>query len=277
MRRTRRIAGNGRATGIGAPIAWSAAGHLFALLAVLSAVPGSPSFSLPGVVEVLLVPGRHGASGPGPVSPSPRRGLEQGETVKGGSAGGGALSPPLLRPVAPERVPEATVAVPNAAPGGPPDAGRLDAAEAVEPAGGRPAEGHAGEERGGPPSHGRGGSEASPPSWEHAAGDPGIPPGGDAPGDAGTSGAAAGPRLALLRFRIQERIVYPAEAVRRGQEGEVLLRIRIGIGGIPREIRVARSSGSRILDEAASSGVVRAAPLPSAPGWFEIPVRFSLR
>lgn len=95
-------------------------------------------------------------------------------------------------------------------------------------------------------------------------------------GGAGGGGGDFG-RLAVLRARIQERIVYPEEAVRRGQEGEVLLRIRIGNGGVPREIRVARSSGARILDEAARRGVARAAPLPSDPGWFEIPIRFSLR
>ncbi len=81
----------------------------------------------------------------------------------------------------------------------------------------------------------------------------------------------------LLRDRIESRIVYPEEAVRRGQEGVVLLRIRVGEGGIPKEVRVARSSGARVLDEAARTGVVRAAPLPSIPGWFEVPVRFLLR
>jgi hypothetical protein len=44
----------------------------------------------------------------------------------------------------------------------------------------------------------------------------------------------AGSGLSHLRERIQSRIVYPEEAVRRGQEGEVLLRIRIGTGGVPR-------------------------------------------
>ncbi|MGB5994045.1 MAG: energy transducer TonB, partial [Candidatus Deferrimicrobiaceae bacterium] len=89
------------------------------------------------------------------------------------------------------------------------------------------------------------------------------------------SRTAAG--TALLRERIQSRIVYPEEAVRRGQQGEVLLRIRIGAEGVPKEIRIARSSGARLLDDAARRGVVRAAPLPSAPGWVEVPVHFRLR
>ncbi|HZW37615.1 MAG: TonB family protein [Deltaproteobacteria bacterium] len=86
-----------------------------------------------------------------------------------------------------------------------------------------------------------------------------------------------GAEIRRLRERIESRIVYPEEAIRRGQEGEVLLRIRVGEGGIPKEIRVARSSGARTLDEAARNGVSRAAPLPSTPGWFEVPIRFSLR
>ena len=91
-------------------------------------------------------------------------------------------------------------------------------------------------------------------------------------GEGGRGGA-----IGLLRERIQSRIVYPSEAVRRGLEGEVLLRIHIETGGVPNEIRVARSSGARLLDDAARRGVVRAAPLPSSPGWVEVPVRFRLR
>jgi protein TonB len=99
----------------------------------------------------------------------------------------------------------------------------------------------------------------------------GLPP-------AGPAGVVReGAEIRLLRERIESRIVYPEEAIRRGQEGDVLLRIRVGAGGIPKEIRVARSSGARALDEAASGGVARAAPLPSTPGWFEVPVRFRLR
>lgn len=94
------------------------------------------------------------------------------------------------------------------------------------------------------------------------------------PAGSGTRGT--GPGYSLLRAAIQSRIVYPEDAIRRGQEGEVLLRIRIGEDGRPGDIRVARSSGSRSLDEAARRGVVSAAPLPSEPGWVEVPVFFRL-
>jgi protein TonB len=100
---------------------------------------------------------------------------------------------------------------------------------------------------------------------------------GGAPPGAGTAGMAGGPATGHLRKKIQSAIVYPEEAIRRGQEGEVLLRIRIGDGGVPKEIRVARSSGTRALDEAARRGVESASPLPSYTGWVEIPVRFFLR
>jgi protein TonB len=101
-------------------------------------------------------------------------------------------------------------------------------------------------------------------------------PGGAIRGNRGEMGGETR-EIGLLRERIESRIVYPPEAVRRGQEGEVLLRIRVGEGGLPREIRIARSSGFHSLDEAARNGVTKAAPLPSSPGWFEVPVRFFLR
>lgn len=108
-----------------------------------------------------------------------------------------------------------------------------------------------------------------------------IGPSGPATASPGPGRASENSRTgagtALLRERIQSRIVYPEEAVRRGQQGEVLLRIRIGAEGVPKEVRIARSSGARLLDDAARRGVVRAAPLPSAPGWVEVPVHFRLR
>jgi protein TonB len=80
-----------------------------------------------------------------------------------------------------------------------------------------------------------------------------------------------------LRDRIQSRVAYPPESIRREEEGEVLLRVLVGEGGAPREIRLHRSSGIRRLDDAARRGVAGAVPLPSSPGWYEVPVRFSLR
>lgn len=255
MRRSRDIAGKAKEAGIGPQVLWSAAGHLLFLLAILSLHPGNPAFPLPGVVEVLLVPA--------PERPAGNR--SPGRTV------GRAVLPPAVAggPDAGANTP-APAAVPPPRPAG--------AVPAGEPAAPVPAT----DDPVLSPLAGRGTAEREVPPGAGADGT--VDGGGDsATGGSRVSGSAdaapeaGGRSAAVLRARIQERIVYPAEAVRRGQEGEVLLRVRIGIGGVPREIRVARSSGARILDEAARRGVVRAAPLPSDPGWIEIPVRFSLR
>jgi protein TonB len=72
-------------------------------------------------------------------------------------------------------------------------------------------------------------------------------------------------------------VSYPPESIRREEEGEVLLRVLVAPDGFPREILLHRGSGSRRLDEAARRGVRVAAPLPSSPGWYEVPVRFTLQ
>ena len=274
MRRSRDIAGKAKEAGIGPQLLWSAAGHLLFLLAILSLHPGNPAFPLPGVVEVLLVPAPERPAGnrsPAPIPVRREKASETGGVRPRGRTVGRAVLPPAVA--------------------GGPDAGANTPAPAAVPPP-RPAEAVPAGEPAAPvpatddpvlsPLAGRGTAEREVPP---GAGADGTEDGGSGSvtGESQTSGSAdaapeaGGRSAAVLRARIQERIVYPAEAVRRGQEGEVLLRVRIGIGGVPREIRVARSSGARILDEAARRGVVRAAPLPSDPGWIEIPVRFSLR
>lgn len=277
MKRFREIAGNGRRAGLGPSIFRSAAGHLLLLLAMLLLHPGAPVLSLPGAVEVLLVSARGRPAGDGSPGPMPvRRGKAAGaeEDASGArpvrpsvlppadadrpdvGADAPAPAPPAVRPPAPaEPSPIRDPAASVPPPADPVPSGRAAPSTAEQDPG--PATGEAGTSTGGGAS--------------------GTRVGGPAAETADVAPAGPGWPLAVLRARIQERIIYPAEAVRRGQEGEVLLRIRIGIGGVPREIRVTRSSGARILDEAARRGVVRAAPLPSGPGWFEIPVRFSLR
>lgn len=243
------------------PVLWSAAGHLMVLLACLLAGAGrGPDGGLLPVVEVHLAGGepRAGrADSPGPSRPrtsrrvpglaAPPRGEETPALPEPAALGArntdsaaGLASPP------------ATIAASGitAGPGAPGPA--ADAGPDIEGSG--------------PNGAPRGAV---------------VVPGGSGAGPGGTGEAGDRPRsggeIGVLRERIQSRIVYPGEAVRRGLEGEVLLRIHIETGGIPDEIRVARSSGARLLDDAARRGVVRAAPLPSAPGWVEIPVRFRLR
>lgn len=245
----------GRAPGIGRPLIGSAAGHIVLLAGLLlsgaSAGPG-----LPGIVQVFLVEGT----------------AENGSAVEASvpAFDGGAGPEPGVRPPAESadpRVPDAgdlrasTPAAQSPVPSAMPGREAPVPTSPVPSAGAResmPRE--AGVSVGGP----AGGAEM------RAA----LPLSGASGGGGGGSGETDSRRL---RERIESRIVYPEDAIRRGQEGEVLLRIRIGEGGVPQEIRVARSSGARTLDEAARNGVVRAAPLPSLPGWFEVPIRFSLR
>lgn len=49
---------------------------------------------------------------------------------------------------------------------------------------------------------------------------------------------------------------YPAEAIRGGQTGTVELEILVGVDGKPLEARVVRSSGHRVLDQAARKVVL---------------------
>ena len=75
---------------------------------------------------------------------------------------------------------------------------------------------------------------------------------------------------------------YPASAREEGEEGVVLLRVRISRAGSLEEIVLERSSGSVALDEAAIAGVKRWTFTPALRGdepieaWMRIPVRFRL-
>lgn len=289
-----------RAGGRGFPpaLAASAAFHLLALGAFLSSggVAGAPPRA--GVVEVLLAPApggpaeaararpgparaasRSAANEPAPVSagvtargvepaphapvvPAPARGAAASgppapAAFTGGAQGAGALpgSAAFSHEAGPGRAdvpreafgPGAAVAAPGPRPGAAGRAGNGAGGAGVAP-----------RSSGGP----LGGSGGPPPATAAARGE----------GASGADGLAHG----ALRARIQSHIVYPEEAIRRGQEGEVVLRIRVDGLGAPLEIRVARSSGVRVLDDAARRGVIRSTPLPAAPGWVEVPVTFRL-
>ncbi|MGB3095261.1 MAG: TonB family protein [Candidatus Deferrimicrobiaceae bacterium] len=289
MTRRKEITERGEAARLRGPLFWSVTAHLLAVFSLLVLGAGRAAGPFLDVVDVFLV----GATGEDRAAPKrfvPR------------PASGGTQVPASLPPT-PGALPDAAkegpgpgveVAGTPAAPAGEmdsregpgpavlsPDSGERSraAAEGVRVAGISPLGTETGRFGGGTgPVPGDGEKGAAPGEETKGAN---IGPSGPAtafpgPGRAWeNSRTAAG--TALLRERIQSRIVYPEEAVRRGQQGEVLLRIRIGAEGVPKEIRIARSSGARALDDAARRGVVRAAPLPSAPGWVEVPVHFRLR
>ncbi|GMO21533.1 MAG: hypothetical protein Pg6A_08640 [Termitinemataceae bacterium] len=79
--------------------------------------------------------------------------------------------------------------------------------------------------------------------------------------------------------RIQNALVYPAQARRTGVEGRTEVAFILEAAGTVREVRLRRSSGSAILDEAACQTVSRAAPYPPPHAEIQliIPVVFSLR
>lgn len=48
---------------------------------------------------------------------------------------------------------------------------------------------------------------------------------------------------------------YPPQAVRQHMTGKVLLKVLVGVDGSPEEVTVEKSSGSRLLDQAAIEAV----------------------
>ncbi|MBD7986494.1 energy transducer TonB [Luteimonas sp. Sa2BVA3] len=74
---------------------------------------------------------------------------------------------------------------------------------------------------------------------------------------------------------------YPRSALRRGESGEVLLRIEVDPRGVPSQVDVAASSGSRDLDRAAVSAARRWRFRPAmrdgvpVSGVVNVPIAFS--
>ncbi|MFL1527169.1 energy transducer TonB [Pseudomonas sp. O230] len=75
---------------------------------------------------------------------------------------------------------------------------------------------------------------------------------------------------------------YPSQAVRRGWEGTVLLRVHVLANGKPGEIQIQKGSGRDSLDEAAINAVKRWSFVPAKQGevaqdgWVSVPIDFKL-
>ena len=79
--------------------------------------------------------------------------------------------------------------------------------------------------------------------------------------------------LAMVRLRIEEHKRYPIMARIRHMEGQTRLRFLLGSDGKVGWVKVIRSSGHGILDDAAVAAVKEASPFPSPPsGLFHGPV-----
>jgi len=79
-----------------------------------------------------------------------------------------------------------------------------------------------------------------------------------------------------IRDAIQAKIQYPRVARAQGIKGTVIVRFRVGEGGMPQDISIFQSAGD-ILDEAVRRAVERAAPFSTGAGWVRVPVEFALR
>jgi protein TonB len=102
------------------------------------------------------------------------------------------------------------------------------------------------------------------------------PPAAAAGADPAVSGTAAADYL------VTPNPTYPPLAREQGLEGLVVLRVRVSRLGTPSEIRVATSSGHRLLDRAAEHAVARWSFRPARRGeeaieaWMDVPIRFRL-
>jgi protein TonB len=75
---------------------------------------------------------------------------------------------------------------------------------------------------------------------------------------------------------------YPAISKRKGEQGKVVIRVLIGVDGLPQKAEVKLSSGFERLDQAALGTVQRWRFVPGKRGgvpepmWFNVPINFLL-
>ncbi|MCQ4166911.1 energy transducer TonB [Tahibacter harae] len=65
------------------------------------------------------------------------------------------------------------------------------------------------------------------------------------------------PALGVLAYRSRTTVPYPRESTRAKEEGTVILRVLVGVDGVPQEIEIARSSGYARLDRQAKNSVMK--------------------
>ena len=83
--------------------------------------------------------------------------------------------------------------------------------------------------------------------------------------------------LGLVRRCIEEKKVYPEEALRNFQEGTVLARFTIGPAGELLDLDLERGSGFPALDRAACDAIRYASPFPPPPKKEGFPITVSIR
>ncbi len=87
------------------------------------------------------------------------------------------------------------------------------------------------------------------------------------------------PVIEGLRRRIEEALIYPYVARKRGLQGVVCLTLKLDERGNLIELKVTESSGYGVLDNAAAQLVEKVVPYPHGLGTplsIDIPIRYSL-
>jgi protein TonB len=88
---------------------------------------------------------------------------------------------------------------------------------------------------------------------------------------------------ATIAYETATPPAYPIEALRAGVQGTVLLKVLVDTSGKPVQVTIDRSSGSRVLDDAARRHVLAAWRFHAAmrdghaiEAWAEVPIRFNI-
>jgi len=84
-------------------------------------------------------------------------------------------------------------------------------------------------------------------------------------------------RIREITQRIQEAVVYPPRARERGITGVSRIQLRVGHDGRAADVQLLESSGSTLLDRAATQGARDARQLPFVYGRLLVPIRFELK
>jgi periplasmic protein TonB len=85
-----------------------------------------------------------------------------------------------------------------------------------------------------------------------------------------------------LAYATRTRVDYPIEARRRREQGTVVLRVLVGVDGVPQIVEIESSSGSSRLDTAARNAVRNWSFRPGTrdgvaqSAWARIPIAFDL-
>ena len=112
----------------------------------------------------------------------------------------------------------------------------------------------------------------------------GHEPAAGPPGD----GTASGPRDPRARYikahyqyiknDIQNKIIYPLIARKKGWQGTVLVSFVVSEDGMVKDVQIKESSGFSLLDQSAVNTIKKAAPFPPPPARAEliVPINYSL-